>query len=165
MTGEPRRKIGLFQASALNMIDMVGIGPFVALPIVIGSIGGMYLYAWLAGALLALLDACIWSELGATYPRAGGSYQFLKQSYGEHGPGKMMSFLFVWQTVIQAPLVAASAAIGFAKYLTYLVPMNDWQQKAVSGSTIIFITFLLYRKIDDIGKIGVLLWSGVLLTL
>lgn len=160
-----QRRLGLFQSTVLNMIDMVGIGPFVTLPIVMGLMGGMFLYAWIAGALLSLVDAMIWSELGAAYPLAGGSYNFLKQAYGKNGPGKMMSFLYVWQTVIQAPLVAASAAIGFSQYLGYLIHLSEWQSKAVSGAVIIFITFLLYRKIDSIGKIGVLLWTGVLLTL
>ena len=144
---------------------MVGIGPFVTLSIVIGFMGGMFLYAWIAGAILSLIDAMIWSELGAAYPLAGGSYNFLKEAYGKNGPGRMMSFLYVWQTVIQAPLVAASAAIGFSQYLGYLIQLDVWQQKAVSGIVILFVTFLLYRKIDSIGKIGVLLWSGVLLTL
>ncbi len=159
------RTLGLFQSTVLNMIDMVGIGPFVTMPIVIGLLGGMYLWAWVAGALLSFVDAMIWSELGAAYPLAGGSYNFLKVSYGEKGPGKMMSFLYVWQTIIQAPLVAASAAIGFAQYFMYLVPLEVWQQKMVSGTVIIFVTFLLYRKIESIGKIGVLLWMGVIGTL
>ena len=42
------RRLGLFQSTVLNMIDMVGIGPFVTLPIVIGFMGGMFLYAWIA---------------------------------------------------------------------------------------------------------------------
>ena len=159
------RRLGLFQSTVLNMIDMVGIGPFITLPIVIGLIGGMYIYAWVAGAILSLVDAMIWSELGAAYPLAGGSYNFLKEAYGKEGPGKMMSFLYVWQTVIQAPLVAASAAIGFSSYFVYLVPLVAWQQKIISGTVILFITFLLYRKIDSIGKIGVLLWFGVIATL
>lgn len=167
MTASPalQRRLTLFQGTVLNMIDMVGIGPFVTLPIVMGLIGGMYLYAWIAGAFLSLVDAMIWSELGAAYPLAGGSYNFLKEAYGKKGPGSMISFLYVWQTVIQAPLVAASAAIGFSLYLGYLVDLEAWQQKAVSGTVIIVITLLLYRKIDSIGKIGVLLWSGVLITL
>lgn len=160
-----QRSLGLFQSSVLNMIDMVGIGPFVTLPMVIGLIGSQFLYAWIAGALLSLIDAMIWSELGAAYPLAGGSYNFLKEAYGKNGPGKMISFLYVWQTIIQAPLVAASAAIGFSQYLGYLIHLSDWEQKAVSGAVIVFITALLYRKIDNIGKIGVLLWSGVLLTM
>lgn len=160
-----QRSLGLFQSTVLNMIDMVGIGPFVTLPIVIGLMGGMFLYAWIAGAILSLVDAMIWSELGAAYPLAGGSYNFLKEAYGKNGMGRMMSFLYTWQTIIQAPLVAASAAIGFAQYMGYLVHLDAWQQKMVSGAVIILITILLYRKIDSIGKIGVLLWTGVILTL
>jgi fructoselysine transporter len=160
-----QRSLGLFQSTVLNMIDMIGIGPFVTLPIVIGLIGGQFLYAWIAGAFLSLIDAMVWSELGAAYPLAGGSYNFLKEAYGKQGLGKMMSFLYTWQTLIQAPLVAASAAIGFSQYLGYLVHLTAFEQKAVSGAVIIFVTFLLYREINNIGKIGVLLWSGVLLTL
>ncbi len=160
-----QRSLGLFQSTVLNMIDMVGIGPFVTLPIVIGLMGGMFLYAWIAGAVLSLVDAMIWSELGAAYPLAGGSYNFLKEAYGRKGPGRMMSFLYVWQTIIQAPLVAASAAIGFSQYAGYLVHLNVWQAKALSAAVIAFITYLLYRKIDSIGRIGVLLWAGVVLTL
>lgn len=161
-----QRRLGLFQSTVLNMIDMVGIGPFVTLPIVIGYVGGMYMYAWLAGALLSFVDAMIWSELGASYPLAGGSFNFLSEAYGKNKAGRMMSFLYVWQTVIQAPLVAASAAIGFSSYFLYLVPaLSTWEQKAISGAVIIFVTFLLYRKIESIGRIGVLLWAGVLGTL
>jgi fructoselysine transporter len=160
-----QRRLSLFHSTVLNMIDMVGVGPFVMLPIVIGLIGGPFLYAWIAGAVLSLIDAMIWGELGAAYPLAGGSYNFLKEAYGKNKMGRMMSFLYIWQTIIQAPLVAASAAIGFSQYLGYLVPLQAWQQKAVSGAVIIFITFLLYRKIDSIGKIGVFLWGGVLFTL
>jgi amino acid transporter len=163
-----QRKLGLFQATVLNMIDMVGIGPFVTMPLVIAYVGGLYLYAWLAGALLCLVDAMIWSELGAAYPLAGGSYQFLREGYGkEKTAGKLMSFLYVWQTIIQAPLVAASAAIGFAGYFAYLFQGNlaPWQLKLVSASVIVLITILLYRKIEQIGKIGVWLWIGVIVTM
>ena len=128
----PERRLGLLQATAINMTDMVGIGPFITLPMVIGMMNGPYfLYAWLAGAFLSFVDAMVWSELGAAFPKAGGSYNFLKETYGKEGLGKMMSFLFVWQTAIQAPLVVASGAIGFAQYLTYLVDLTFVQQKMV----------------------------------
>lgn len=160
------RRLGLLQATAINMIDMVGIGPFITLPMVIGMMNGPYfLYAWLAGALLSFVDAMIWSELGAAFPKAGGSYNFLKEAYGPTRGGRMMSFLFVWQTMIQAPLVIASAAIGFAAYLSYLVPMGPMASKAVSGAVVVLIVVLLYRRIETIGKISVLLWVGVLFTL
>ncbi len=159
------RKINLVQATALNMIDMVGIGPFVVLPLVIQMIGGPhFIFAWLAGAFLAIVDGMIWAELGAAYPKAGGSYNFLKEAYGKKW-GRMMSFLYVWQTMIQAPLVAASGAIGFAETSTYLYSFSPLQQKFISGSLIILLTFLLYRKIQTIGKIGIIMWVAVLSTL
>jgi fructoselysine transporter len=123
-----------------------------------------FLYAWLAGAFLSFTDAMIWSELGSTFPLAGGSYNFLKEGYGEKG-GKLMSFLFVWQTMIQAPLVIASAAIGFSQYFNYLVPLSDIESKVLSGSVVVLIILLLYRKIETIGKISVFLWTGVLITM
>lgn len=159
------RKISLLQATAINMTDMVGIGPFVVLSVVAELMNGPYfLYAWIAGAILSFVDALIWSELGATFPLAGGSYNFLKEGYGPK-LGKLFSFLFVWQTMIQAPLVIASAAIGFAKYFSYLAPLDAIESKVVSGSVVVMIVFLLYRKIETIGKISVLLWSGVLVTM
>ncbi len=160
------RRLSLTQASAINMIDMVGIGPFITLPMVIGMMNGPYfLYAWIAGAFLSIVDGMVWSELGAAFPRAGGSYNFLKEAYGKNGAGKMMSFLFVWQTMIQAPLVIASAAIGFAKYFSFIIPLTNVTEKLVSGSIVILIVILLYRKIEAIGKISILLWSGVIITM
>ncbi len=159
------RKINLLQATSINMIDMVGIGPFVVMPFVVAQFDtGLFIWAWIFGAFTAFMDAMIWSELGAKYPLAGGTYNFHRIAFGERG-GKLMSFLFVWQTAIQAPLVVASAAIGFAQYLTYIVPLELWQQKAVSGGLVILVFLLLYRKIETIGKISVVMGSIVVLTI
>ena len=97
------------------MIDMVGIGPFVVLPLVIHIIGGPhFLWAWILGAVISLIDALVWAELGAAYPQAGGSYNFLKIAYGEQRWGKMLSFGFLWQTKIKAPVGVCSGASGFS---------------------------------------------------
>ncbi len=160
-----KREISLVQASAINMIDMVGIGPFVVMPLVISMMGSnLFLWAWILGAFIALVDGMVWSELGASYPLAGGSYNFLKEAYGSKW-GRMMSFLFVWQTCIQAPLVVASGAIGFSQYFTYLVPLGFLMKKVVAGGVVILITLLLYRNIKTIGRISVFLWAGVIVTL
>jgi amino acid transporter len=162
---ELSRRISLLQATAINMTDMVGIGPFIVLSVVAETMHGPgFLYAWIAGAVLSFIDAAVWSELGATFPKAGGSYNFLKEGFGPR-TGKLMSFLFVWQTMIQAPLVIASAAIGFAQYAGFIFPLGFWQTKTVSGGVVILIVFLLYRKIETIGKISVMLWIGVLVTM
>jgi len=160
-----KREIGLLQATSINMIDMVGIGPFVMMSLVIRTVGSnLFLWAWVFGAVTALIDGMIWSELGAAYPLAGGSYNFLKEAYGSKW-GRLMSFLFVWQTCLQAPLVIASGAIGFAQYFDYLLPLGFWGKKAVSGTVVILVILLLYRNIRTIGKISVLLWSGVIITI
>src|SRR5580704_3702089 len=138
------RGLGLKEAVALNMIEIVGIGPFVVSGIVIREMGGpQALIAWLAGAVLATLDAFVWSELGAAMPKAGGTYVFLREAYGPLKWGRLMSFLFVWQTFVQAPLSVASASIGFAKYAGYLYPFTPLQTKAISGGLVVFIVMLL----------------------
>jgi len=160
-----KRKISLVQATAINMIDMVGIGPFVVMTLVVSYFyNGLFLWAWIFGALIAFIDGMVWSELGAKYPLAGGTYNFHRIAFGENG-GRLMSFLFVWQTSIQAPLVVASGAIGFAQYLSYLVDLSFWEQKMVSGGLVVLIFLLLYRKIETIGKISVVLGTIVILTI
>jgi fructoselysine transporter len=160
------RRLGLFHSTVINMIDMVGIGPFVVLPLVISYIGGpQFLLAWIAGALLSFIDAMIWSELGAAYPEAGGSFNFLRKAYGEKKWGRLFSFLYTWQTLIQAPLVVASGSIGFAQYAGYLMPLDEVSRRIVSGLVVVSLTALLYRKIETIGKISTLLWLGVIGTL
>ncbi len=160
-----KRKITLLQASSINMTDMVGIGPFVTLGIIAGSmVGYTFLYAWIAGAILCFFDAMVCSELGATFPLAGGTYYFLKYGYGEKW-GKLMSFLLVWQTMIQGPLVIASLAIGFTQYAGYLIPLTQATSKIVSVGVVGLTVFLLYRRIEAVAKISVLLWVGVIVTM
>ena len=150
------RGLSLRQAVAINTIDMVGIGPFITIPFIIGAINGpQCILAWALGAMLSFADGSVWAELGAKWPEAGGSYSFLQNLYGKKNWGRLLSFLYIWQTIIQAPLVVASGAIGFSQYLTFLVPLTTIEQKLVSGALVVLITFLLYRKITDIGKISV----------
>ncbi|MHB8410727.1 MAG: APC family permease [Candidatus Acidiferrales bacterium] len=164
--GKLERGLGLKEASALNMIDMVGIGPFIVIPLVIADMGGpQCLLAWAVGALLALIDGCVWAELGAAMPEAGGSYVYLREAYGPAKWGRLLSFLVIWQTIFQAPLVLASGSIGFAQYFSYLVPLGRYGQKAVAGGVVIALAILLYRRITAVGKISMLLWIGVMGTI
>lgn len=163
------RGLKLPQAVSVNMINMVGIGPFITIPFIMGAMhGSACIIAWLLGALLSFTDGMVWAELGAKWPLAGGSYVFLQNLYGRQKLGRMMSFLYVWQTTIQAPLVIASGAIGFSQYLNYLVPLTALQEKIVSGSAVILIAILLYRRISAVGRISVFMWvvtGGTLLWL
>src|SRR5438128_5004779 len=117
------REVNLREATALNIIDMIGVGPFVTIPLIIHAMHGpQAMLGWVLGALLAMCDGLVWAELGASMPQAGGSYQYLKESYGAKRLGRLMSFLFVWQLIFSAPLSIASGCLGVAQYAGYLWP-------------------------------------------
>src|SRR5258708_9621063 len=90
------RSLGLKEAVALNMIEIVGIGPFVVSSLVIRAMGGpQALIAWLAGALLATLGAFVWFELEPALPQPGGTHVFLPVAYWPVRWGLVMCLLVV----------------------------------------------------------------------
>ncbi|MBI2925376.1 MAG: amino acid permease [Verrucomicrobia bacterium] len=184
-----QRRLGVLQATALNMTNMIGIGPFITIPALMSALNGPHaMLGWLVAVLITVPDALVWSELGAAMPGSGGSYVYLREGFGRHTFGRFMAFLFVWQFILSGPLEIASGLIGFAQYLNYLLPgmtaehspINAffnrlWQgiapERGLSlqgGLTVVTVgalcIVLLYRKITSIGKITVSLWAGTLLT-
>jgi amino acid transporter len=161
---ELRRDIGLWRGIALNMIDMVGIGPFITIPLILGAMGGARgMLAWLLGGLLAISDGLVTAELSAEMPASGGSYVFLRDAYGR--AGRLISFLFLFQILFSAPLSMASGCIGFANYLKVLLPAAG-NHIALTATIICIITMLLLlRRIEAVGKFSILLWAGVMATL
>ena len=157
--------MGLFPALASNMLNMVGIGPFVTIPLILSAMGGpQALMGWIVGALIALCDGLVWAELGAAMPGTGGSYEYLQQAFGSQGHGRLMGFLFLWQVMLAAPITAASGAVGFAEYARYLAPsLSGGEQKIVAVAVCLLATALLYRDIRAIGKISTVLWIGLML--
>src|ERR1700686_2757184 len=117
------RGLTLLPATALNMVDMIGVGPFATLPLMVAAMHGpQAIYGWIAGAVLAVSDGLIWAELGAAMPRAGGSYEYLKEIYGARRWGRLLSFLFVFQLIFSAPVSIATGCIGLAGYAAYVAP-------------------------------------------
>lgn len=149
------RTLNLPQATILNMIDMVGIGPFITLPVILIAFPGKFsLLPWIVGAIVSLADGFVWGELGAAWPEAGGSYVFLQKLYRGR-TGRALSFLYVVQTSLHLPLVMTSAAIGFVNYAGYIMPLGFWQGKLVMILLVAVVVFLLYRKIGDVSRISV----------
>ncbi len=184
------RGVGLWGATALNMIDMIGVGPFITMPLIIAAMGGpQAMLGWILGALLVICDGLVWAELGASMPKSGGPYNYLKEIYGAGKLGRIMSFLFIWQLTFSAPLSIASGSIGFAGYATYVFPVLDKTFFArdfklaipllgdlslniaatlgtfVAIGTVAVCVFLLYRKITIIEKFSKVLWIVVMLTI
>src|SRR5262245_9337846 len=176
------REIGLREATALNMIDMIGVGPFITIPLIISAMHGpQAMVGWVLGALLAMCDGLVWAELGASMPQAGGSYQYLKETFGPQKLGRLMSFLFVWQLLFSAPLSIASGSLGIARYAAYLweplghvladrtFSLGAFQFRVlVTNGTFVAMAgcllalWLLYRRISAVGRLSKYLWVGVM---
>ncbi|HEX8286012.1 MAG TPA: amino acid permease [Pyrinomonadaceae bacterium] len=184
------RGVGLAGATTLNMIDMIGVGPFITIPLIIAAMNGpQAMIGWVVGAVLVVCDGLVWAELGAAMPGTGGTYRYLGEIYGKGRLGRLMSFLFIWQLTFSAPLSIASGCIGFAMYAAYAFPALDTRLAAgelrvplaalgdinlsvavtlgtfVAVGTCALAVFLLYRKITIIERLSNLLWLGVMATI
>ncbi len=166
------------------MIDMIGVGPFITIPLIISAMGGpQAMLGWILGAVIAMSDGLVWAELGAAIPGSGGTYRYLRETYGKGTSGKLMSFLFIWQMIFSAPLSIASGCIGLAEYSTYFFPslgrtlfhltltgdsgsgLNITGFTFVAMAACLFAIFLLYRRITVIDKLLKYLWLLVMGTI
>jgi APA family basic amino acid/polyamine antiporter len=182
--------MGLGSATALNMIDMIGVGPFITMPLMIGAMGGpQAMLGWVVGALFAVCDGLVWAELGAAMPGSGGSYRYLREIYGPQKLGRLISFLFIWQLSFSAPLSIATGCIGLAGYAAYYWPgletvyahhdavlhipwagplQASWivtPGTSIAVAICFFTMLLLYRRITVIGRLSKVLWIGVMGTI
>jgi len=182
--------MGLGSATALNMIDMIGVGPFITMPLVLSAMGGpQALLGWIMGALLAVCDGLVSAELSASLPGSGGSYRYLRESYGSQRWGRLISFLFIWQVSFSAPLSIATGCLGLAGYAAYYWPeletvlahheaalqipligsfQVNWIVTPGTGLAVLicfFTVLLLYRRITAIGRLSKIMWFGVMGTI
>jgi amino acid transporter len=168
------RRIGLASAVSLNMMYMIGVGPFITLPLIVVAMGGSQaLLGWLLGALIAACDGLVWAELGAAMPEAGGSYAFLREIYGREGAGRFVSFLYIFQLGFSAPLSIASGCIGFAEFASFLLPWlrlpifaawpngPHWTSILAAGACALIVG-LLYRDMRAILRTAWVLFAGVM---
>src|ERR1700746_3066311 len=181
------RGMGLGSAVALNMLDMIGVGPFITMPLIVSAMGGpQAMLGWFLGAGFAICDGLVWAELGAAMPGSGGSYRYLREIYGPNTLGRLISFLFIWQLSFSAPLSIASGCLGLAGYAAYFWPRLEHVYVSPSASlamplvgklqiswvatpgTLVAVgmcllaVLLLYRRITAIGRLSTLLWVVVM---
>jgi basic amino acid/polyamine antiporter, APA family len=164
--GGSDRRLGLLEATALNMSNMIGIGPFITIPLLMSSLGGpQSMFGWLGALVLAAADGMIWSELGAMMPGSGGSFVWLREAFGRERYGRLAAFLFIWQFVLSGPLEIASGYIGLTSYLGYLLPdLGGRGTFAIAASAGVVNVVLLYRGIRSVGRVTLVLWIGTLAT-
>ena len=163
--GKLTRGLGLFQATTINMNNMIGMGPFITIPLILGGMGGpQAMLGWLAGLIIVMADGMIWSELAAALPGSGGSYHYLRVAYEKVGLGRLMAFLFIWQFLLSGPLEIASGYIGFSQYMGYIWKITPLETKSIAVLIGALNLGLLYRNIQSAGRLSVTLWVGTLLT-
>jgi basic amino acid/polyamine antiporter, APA family len=161
------RRFGTVHATALNMINMMGIGPFITIPLLMSALGGpQAMLGWIVALALVMADGMLWSELGAALPSSGGSFRYLVEAYGPATYGRLVGFLFIWQFILSGPLEIASGYIGFTNYAGYI-----WRELTPGGALAIAAVVgvlnvaLLYRRITSIATITLSLWVGSLVTI
>jgi amino acid transporter len=159
------RALGLFPATTVNMSQMVGIGPFITIPLMLTAMGGpQALIGWVIGAILAMADGLIWAELGAAMPSAGGSYVYLREAY-QYWTGRLMPFLFVWTTMLVTPLIMSTGMIGMAQYVGYFWPgMTPTDRSWIAVGFTIITVALLYRRIEKVATLTKALWATMIVT-
>jgi amino acid transporter len=174
---ELTRSLNLSQAISLNVANMVGIGPFITIPMFIAAMGGPHAaIGWVVAAVVVVCDGLVWSELGAAMPGSGGSYHFLKQVYGGLFPkwGQLMPFLFIWQFLISGTLEMASGYAGTMPYVSYIFPdleslLYRWKipggPNTVAAVAVLVVTLLLCRHIRILGWMSIALCVGTFLAL
>ncbi|MFF1908021.1 APC family permease [Kitasatospora sp. NPDC058218] len=159
------RRIGLFQATTLNMSQMCGIGPFVTIPLMVAAFGGpQAVIGWIAGAVLALADGLVWAELGASLPGAGGTYVYLREAF-QYRTGRLMPFLFVWTAMLFIPLIMSTGVVGFVQYLGYLRPgMTSGQGDLVGLALCALVVAMLWRRVENIARLTTVMWGVMILS-
>jgi amino acid transporter len=168
------RSLGLLQAVALNVSNMVGIGPFITIPLFIAAMGGpQAMIAWVIAAVLVLCDGLVWSELGAAFPGSGGTYHYLREAYASTRFGRLLPFLFIWQFLFTGTLEIASGYLGATAYLSYIFPglvksLEEYgiadAKPVVCACSALAVTLLLSRRTRTIGWLGVAFFVGTLFT-
>src|SRR3954464_421413 len=148
------------------MSNMVGVGPFITIPLIIAAMGGpQCILGWLLGTVLAICDGLVWSELAAAMPGSGGTYLYLRRSFERTRWGRLLPFLFIWQFIFSGPLEIASGYIGFSQYVGYFWRgMGPWGARGVAVGAGVLVVAMLYRRITEVGKLTVILWAGMLVT-
>jgi len=161
----PQRGIGPLGAVSANVLNMIGIGPFITIPLALAAMGGpQAMLGWLAGAGICACDGLVWAELGSRLPRSGGPYHYLLEAFGAHGAGKLFGFIYLWLTLLIGPLSIASGAVGLSQYVSFLRPgLPGWSLALLAAGVCLLNTAMLWRQVRQVGRISILVTAVVVL--
>ena len=150
-------KTGFWGATSANVLNMIGVGPFLTIPLALAAMGGpQAMLGWILGLFISLCDGMVWSELGSAMPFEGGPYHYLLEAFGPRSYGQLFSFLFLWQAIVLGPISAAGGAVGFAQYAGFLLPnLGHARAVAIAAAVCLVNTGLLWRNIRSIAFLSI----------
>src|SRR5437868_4351357 len=156
--------MGLVQSTAVNMLEVLGIGPFITIGVILSAMGGpQAVLGWLLGALFSVCDGMVYAELGAAMPGAVGACIYFREAFNPRTWGRLISFLFLWETIFTAPLSISAACVGFAEYSHFFFPeLNHTGVAALAAAVSVLVALLLYRPIKTVGRLSVIMLAVVL---
>src|SRR5262245_26127002 len=168
------RGLNLLHATSLNVANMLGAGPFITIPVLLGAMHGpQAMIGWAAALVIVMCDGLVWAELGAAFPGSGGTYHFLREIFRDSAWGRFLPFLFLWQFLISGTLEVASGYIGASHFVMSLVPsygetMARWGCSdrvtvgILASAMVLAIFLLLCQRIRSLGWLSTILVAGVL---
>jgi basic amino acid/polyamine antiporter, APA family len=115
---ELRRQLGLGSAAAAVAGEAIAVGIFLTPAGMAKSLGSPFwlLVVWLAVGATTLSGALCYGELAGRFPRAGGSYVYLHETFGPR-----VAFLYGWMSLLVLdPGLTAALATGIAAYASYI---------------------------------------------
>ncbi len=135
-----KREIGLFSATILVIANMIGTGIFTTSGFIMAELGSpkIMLICWLCGGLFALCGALCYGELGSRFPRAGGEYVFLRESFG-----RPMAFLSGWISLVvgfSAPIAAAAIAFATYSFRTFGAAVDGGWRLSLGGVDVLVLS-------------------------
>lgn len=121
--------LGLLDATMIVAGSMIGSGIFIVSADITRNVGsaGWLIVVWLLTGFMTLTAALSYGELSAMFPKAGGQYVYLKESYN-----KLTGFLYGWSffSVIQTGTIAA-VGVAFCKFAAYFFPVLEMNEADV----------------------------------
>ncbi len=134
------RRLGLFSATMLVIGGIIGSGIFLNPAVVAARVqtSGLTLAVWGLGAVVALMGALVFAELGGRRPLAGGGYAYLREAFGP-----LPGFLYAWALLLViATGAAAAVAMTFAGYAVALLGLGTEAQRPMAAGALVFLTLL-----------------------
>lgn len=168
------RGLNLLHATSLNVANMLGAGPFITIPVLLGTMmGPQAMIGWAVALVIVMCDGLIWAELGAAFPGSGGTYHYLREIFQGSAWGRFLPFLFIWQFLISGTLEVASGYIAASEFTMSLCPafharlaefgVPDWITTGTIAALMTVVMFLLLcQRIRSLGWLGTLLVAVVL---